>query len=250
MRLYTIQPQEVLTQLEAVAELPADATKGQFNEFSFPDGHITEGFQKQYGWLKDQMKLRIPSYQGGDMWWAWKDRPDLRRETACYERGFNGVLITLDVPEEEVLLSDFDAWGMVLNGHYVSYTEEQDARWDAYVAMTPWEEWETMEHEARMDAVISMFRAEPLPEVLEWRAHLQEIIESSWEAIFDDRWYQDAAAKDWSGEAPEFQATFELLRLENVVAVQSFTGRRKQDRFKVDSRPPAGGITLPAESQS
>lgn len=50
--------------------------------------------------------------------------PDLRAR-AHIPSGTKGVRIELDVPDDLVLLSDFETWHAVLNNHVLSYSEKE-----------------------------------------------------------------------------------------------------------------------------
>ena len=77
-----------------------------------------------YKWLADQMKIRIGVPPEGVIYpiWAWyqwegkRKRPDMRSHNVTDTPGKTIVLLTIDVPEDEVLLSDFDLWHFVLTG--------------------------------------------------------------------------------------------------------------------------------------
>ena len=72
-------------------------------------------FQKKYDWLMNQMEKRIPGYKKENgLVFLWTKKPDLRT-TGHLNKGEEGVLITVDLPESRVLLSNFIAWHCVLN---------------------------------------------------------------------------------------------------------------------------------------
>lgn len=81
-------------------------------------------FESAYKWLADQMKIRIGVPPEGVIYpiWAWyqwegkRKRPDMRSHNVTDTPGETIVLLTIDVPEDEVLLSDFDLWHFVLMG--------------------------------------------------------------------------------------------------------------------------------------
>src|SRR5207302_1501663 len=89
-----------------------------------------------YEWMRRQMKRRVPGYQGHTPWWAWfEPKPDLRRR--AFQIGFPGslqVLLTLAMPREEILLSEFVCWERVYNRSYLTLTYEDRTPW--YEAMT------------------------------------------------------------------------------------------------------------------
>lgn len=77
-----------------------------------------------YKWLADQMKIRIGEPPEGVKYpiWAWyqwegkRKRPDMRSHNKISPPGEKIVLLTIDVPDKQVLLSDFDDWHFVLSG--------------------------------------------------------------------------------------------------------------------------------------
>lgn len=85
---------------------------------------LFEEFRESYLWMADQMVKRIGMPPKGVRFpvWAWyrwegeRKRPDMRSHGRYYgEKGMPIVLLTIDVPEKYVLLSDFDYWHFVLN---------------------------------------------------------------------------------------------------------------------------------------
>ena len=83
-----------------------------------------ESFRESYEWMADQMKKRIGKPPAGVTlpvwsWYQWegkRKRPDMRSHGRWSDKGVPIVLLTVDVPDEFVLLSDFDYWHVVLNG--------------------------------------------------------------------------------------------------------------------------------------
>lgn len=78
-------------------------------------------FINAYKWMANQMSFRIPCTATFDIFpiWAWykydeKYRPDLRK-TAHLAKGDKGVLIEFEESFDNVLLSDFMNWHLVLN---------------------------------------------------------------------------------------------------------------------------------------
>jgi hypothetical protein len=152
-----------------------------------------------YEWMRQQMAHRLVGYQGHYPWWAWyRSKPDLRRHSRSMLSGIRRVRIELAVPCDEVLLSDYYAWHKVLYTSYLAATEAEAAAWDAELSEhrlgeAPW----------------------PLPEP--WRLRVTK----SWERIFDVTGL--AAGGYLSGEL--IQATFEELRLQDVIDVKHFVTR-------------------------
>jgi hypothetical protein len=76
-------------------------------------------FASAYDWMRWQMYQRVPGYSGRYPVWVWARirRYDLLSSVRHAARASSGeVLLTLRIPRERVLLTDFDAWHYVLNG--------------------------------------------------------------------------------------------------------------------------------------
>lgn len=77
--------------------------------------------------------------------WAWyqwegkRKRPDMRCHGRCSEKGIPIVLLTVDVPTEKVLLSDFDYWHMVLNDWALVFPFVPKAKYSEAVKRKSWE---------------------------------------------------------------------------------------------------------------
>lgn len=85
---------------------------------------MEQSFRPAYHWLIDQMAQRLPNYHGGYPIWMWVEKPDLRR--AGYgPRGTKCILLTLEIPVERVLISDFHAWHCVLNNWYLALRQKE-----------------------------------------------------------------------------------------------------------------------------
>ena len=76
--------------------------------------YICEDFIEPYHWMMEQMKKRLPDYQGEYPVWVWPVKPDLDQPGHLPE-GTEGVCLELELDDKNVLLSDFDAWHCVLN---------------------------------------------------------------------------------------------------------------------------------------
>ena len=150
--------------------------------------------------MRRQMQLRILGYSGRYPWWGWaRPKPDLRR-TGHLPQGTRGVRLELELADDQVLLSDFDAWHVVLNRGYLALNE---AEFDDFYR--------------RFDESVPDPHAWPLPEP--WHT----LIVSSWERIFDLE--TQAAASDWWGAVTHIQVTFECLQLRNVQHIACFVAR-------------------------
>lgn len=155
-----------------------------------------------YRWLSKQMEKRIgPAPEGVEFpIWAWhtrgwwRSKPDLRTERwNCGPGNEDYVLLTLDVPDDQVLLSDFDSWHMVLNCQPITRSEEEfDEMWE------------------ELDGMSTSEKA----------AYLSK----NWERVFNIT----PTENDWISRGSWIQATFWELRKEYIKEVKRFrTAARK-----------------------
>lgn len=114
MILWSIQPEEVFDLIQREGVYHCDIHKSRMGDFA----------DMQYSWLVSQMKKRIgPPPEGVSFpvwaWYQWrKDRkkPDLRAERWYYGyRGEKFYRLEIDIPDEQVLLSNFALWHVPLN---------------------------------------------------------------------------------------------------------------------------------------
>lgn len=57
--------------------------------------------------------------------WLWSTKPNLNDE-GHFNKGTKAVCLTVEIPDNKVLLSDFDAWHCVLNNCFCSLMDEED----------------------------------------------------------------------------------------------------------------------------
>ena len=136
MTLWTIQPEELYHSILKTGEYICDPLKINMPEFS-----------EMYDWLALQMRERIGQPPEGVTYpvWAWHtqrskyQKPDLRSER--WANGYEGdrfVCMEIEVLDEQVLLSDFDLWSLVLLDALITETEEEDHELNAiYQTLTP-----------------------------------------------------------------------------------------------------------------
>ena len=114
MILWTIQHRDAYKKMMDTGTLQAD---GQHSP-------CLDDFRESYRWMAEQMIKRIGNPPRGIVYpvWAWyqwegkRKRPDMRTHgRGCGEKGTPITLLTIDVPEKHILLSDFDYWHFVLN---------------------------------------------------------------------------------------------------------------------------------------
>lgn len=130
MQYWTIQTVEAWNQAQALGFL-----KGN------PE-YVWQEFMRSYRWMISQMKQRMPRYDGEFPVWLWTGRPDLRF-SGRLAKGQRGVLLEVRLEADDVLISDFQAWHMVLNDHFLALTEREEELYDnGALALTKEESWE------------------------------------------------------------------------------------------------------------
>jgi hypothetical protein len=193
VRIWTIQPAELYETLKAKRVLFADGRRRD------------RTWDHAYQWMVEQMRRRLPPSKARFPWWGWyrwegvrRARPDLR-SGGHLPKGQRGVRIELDMPEEKVLLSDFERWHVVLSNWYLSESEADDEQFSRE------KEQAGYKYDGR------------------WPEPLRSSVLASWERIFD----LTAGDADWFGEVSKrsVQATFWELRLKDVKDVTFFTAR-------------------------
>ena len=186
MRLWTIQPEEVYNLILEKGFYKCDGRK------------VDKFFKESYIWLSNQMKQKLKKKPNNVSFpvWAWHTRnfkrkkPDLR-SSEYGTKGEKLVCIEIEVPDDEVLLTDFDAWHFVLNKWYLN-TECWDE--ETFDADNLW--------------LDSLSNEEKTKE-----------IEKSWQGIYN----LDPKETDWCARGKWIQATFWELKKEYIKKVQFFT---------------------------
>ena len=189
MRLWTIQPVEIYEQIKR---------DGRYT-FDYEKSDNARDFAKQYKWLEHEMFARgiEKSHPDDSLVWAWyiyggrRHKPDLRH-SAYDARGTKSVCMEIEIPDSQVLLSDFGSWHYVLNNWYLG-NSENESEWEKE------QEW--------LDSLLPGER--------------QKQIESSWQKVFDIAPY----TSNWRSNGQYVQATFYNLFLDDIKKVQHFTCR-------------------------
>ena len=192
MVLWTIQPRHIWEQIQKTGVYICDPTKYSMPEFSM-----------QYDWLADRMAEKLGPPPPGVRYpvWAWyaqagkRARPDLRRERWGYGPGDEEYCcIEINLPNKQVLLSDFDAWSIILNNGLLSTSEEEDALLEShYDSLSPEQQ--------------QIFKSE------------------NWNRVFD----LTPLHNDWIVRGEWIQATFWVLKKENFRRVIFFrTAKRRR----------------------
>lgn len=184
MRLWTFRDPEEWKRAEKLGHLRADGRRV-----------MERAWRPAYRWMMRQMQKRIPGYGGRYPIWAWADRSqaDLRK-TGNVPVGCRAVLVTCEVPDERVLISDFDAWHFALNGWYLPKTDAE------------YEEWRRR-----------------WPRGSDSSADARRELERSWEVMFDPKALDEIEGMD--GDRVR-QAVLEEIRIpDEVIAVRELLPR-------------------------
>lgn len=190
MTLWTIQPEELYHSIMQTGIYICDP-----QQFGMPE------FSDKYDWLVQQMKeqIGVPPEEVIYPVWAWymqnskHQKPDLRSERWCYGSGGERfVCLEIEVPDEQVLLSDFDLWGIILNNGLISETEEDITLEKIYQSLPPDQQLE-MKYE-------------------------------NWKRVFDISLLDTT----WMRRGEWIQATFWLLTKDMIKDVRYFTAAYRQ----------------------
>ncbi|MCP1110910.1 DUF3841 domain-containing protein [Ohessyouella blattaphilus] len=194
MMLWTIQPKEVWEKgfVDGVFRCDSDHPEIGIDRY--------EQFLDAYEWIAEEMMKWIGPAPKGVKYpiWAYHTwdgkhkKPDLRqRQTAP---GTECVCLTIEIPDEQVLLSDFDLWHLVLGKHYISElpleTDEDYDKEDAWL--------ESLDTDTR-----------------------DRVTRDSWSNIFD----VVPGTKHVNSDGDYIQAVFWELRKEQVKKVQFFKSK-------------------------
>ena len=114
MRVWTIQPVSLFEALQQQRILYADFNQSQYHDF--------DDFVQAYAWIANQMSRCVrPPLAGVKVpFWAWhtvdwKHRKVDLRTTLFRNYSDPTVCLKLEIPDNQVLLSDFENWHFVLN---------------------------------------------------------------------------------------------------------------------------------------
>ena len=200
MRLWTIQGIDIYKQLQ----------RDEVAYCTEPVCADDKKFLKAYDWMAGQMRQRIDEPSIKDIkypMWAWyqyisakSNKPS--RSYLDIEEGIS-VYMEIEIPDNEVLLSDFNNWHNVLNQWPLTNWKRIEKKTDL------------LEKKAGRSLTFDDYPVE-----------IQKEIENSWEAIFDlDR--RDKEVGRTHKRNRSIQATFWMLKPENVISVEFFERKGK-----------------------
>ena len=193
MRIWTTQTRAFWEQLQAQGAISCESRYAADDEL----------FRSKYDWLSDQMRHRVgppPRPEIQYPIWGWKQvgnykkerHPSLQDGTPLVSEQ---VFLTLEIPEDKVLLSDFYLWGEAVLNNFFIPADRADSR--------------------QFDKIEGALRNAGIP-FKEWPEDIKAIVQQSWERIFDlghPNYFQSTHKRNrW------IQATFWELRKEWVVS--------------------------------
>lgn len=189
MILWTIHPLKVYELIQRTGVYRCDPAQCDMLDFS----------KEQYDWLACQMSKRLdPPECVKYPVWAWykqewkRCKPDLRRERWANGRGGeNYVCMEIDIPDNRVLLSDFDNWHLPLNNGFLSSSEEECDALEKY--------YNSLDEAAK-------------------KAYKYK----NWEQVFNITPFEN----DWERRGSWVQATFWELQKSQITAVRFFKTER------------------------
>ncbi len=190
MILWTIQEEEIYNKILSDGVYRCDPDKSWMGR----------DCSDSYMWMSEQMKKRIGEQPKGVTypvwaWYQWEDerkKPDLRKERwGNGKKGDRFACMEIDIPETEVLLSDFDLWHFVLSDFLISYSEEEDTLLE--------KKYDTLAPSKKL-----LFK------------------HKNWERVFD----LTPARNDWIEIGSSIQATFWELKKEQIKKVRFFTAAK------------------------
>ncbi|MCR4712913.1 MAG: DUF3841 domain-containing protein [Treponemataceae bacterium] len=172
MLLYTIQPVELYEKLLAEKTL--------VNTGNFFDDFTRETFVRSYDWMVCQIIARgIEKPENAKYpFWAWykysveKAKPDLRHAGHA-PRGTECVCLELVLPDNSVLLSNFDLWHFVLNNRPIFLEENWDQLCDEFDSF-PLDKQEMVKQKS-WETIFSDFDDSPIQATF-WELCIEDIV--------------------------------------------------------------------------
>ena len=195
MRLWTVQPIEVYNQVMSAGGYSVNPNHSE----SISNDDVK--FKDAYAWLHGKAAERGLVDTGRGMIWAWyrfgkegRRKPNIRTLRKMNTLGRKMCCLTLEVPDDKVLLMDSDQWNLRLNGSACLTAEE-----------------EAMDGE-ELDKKFKEYHAMP-------EADRHKYSETTWDLVFD-------TSMAWS-----IEAIFFGLDRSMVKDVQFFVGEAGTDKW-------------------
>lgn len=206
MYLWSIQEEEVWQEIQEAGTYRCDPYKSELlqpMDKALIGKKLEPQFEAAYEWLAEQMEQRIGKRPEGIRFpvWAWykyggKRKSDLRKERWVNgEGGQRLVCLELEVPDAQVLLSDYGEWHAVLGG--ICPIADNEEEWD------------------RLNAFLE--NAD--------NATAKSFLHKNWKRVFDVEPFKN----EWTTRGEDVQATFWELKREYVMKVRPFVTVSKKN---------------------
>jgi len=143
MKLVTIQPQLVYDKVMRSGFFTATPKFSSYVGTS-RDGY--DGFKDAYQWLMRQMAIKIgspPSSVRTPIWAWYRHSPITRTGPRPYKPDPTDMKLVLEVPDDELVLSNFHKWNRIINGWYIPIGATEDERTkddDRHHELSEWEQ--------------------------------------------------------------------------------------------------------------
>lgn len=211
MKIYSYQP------VSLVQKIFEDGIVYPKKNIIFPsqDFELVSFFKKSYDWMNQKLQQKTPKPPQADYpfwgYYQWngiqKVQPDLRSSEAknyCKKQPY--CLLHLEIPDNEVLLSDYDAWHFVLNCWYLTSNSMRELK----------------EQELNQQG-LSLYKQEQLSQ------DILHLIQSSWDNVFDLE--TAATLLEISTSQSTIQATFWSILKEYLQKIIVFDGKSQRQFF-------------------
>lgn len=177
MLVYTVQPKEIIDQIDNLK--PNESLLVDNSKINFKDEN---NFIIAYKYMRFEMNKKLNTNYASYPWWAFIDKPTIHEIKKGFTSCKTPYLITLDIPDEKLVLSDFQEWHSPLMNVCCFKTEEEMN-----------EKWDELEKLKTTD-IFKYF----------------EIMTDSWQQIFD---ISNTPARD-------IQATFFEIQKKKIVSIK------------------------------
>jgi len=204
MKLWTIQDQKAYKQLKKTGVLHAN------EKYLWCE----ESLKFAYDWMASELAkkdimpegVRYPIWA----WYQWEGKKKKRdlRKSGLSPRGNKSVQLEIEIPDNKVLLSDFDVFHCVLNNLYLSSSKKDDDRFRKWYRSQGinYGDWK---HDTSHNKKIQI---------------VKKAIVKSWSGVF----YLTKEDNNWlygRNSEKSIQAVFWELREDQVVWAREFTAR-------------------------
>lgn len=98
------------------------------NDLSYSELYKYPNFARAYKWMEHKMRQRLKNYDGENLLWLWTTLPEEISDFNEWDIGKTFVTLKVDIPEEDVLLSDFIAWHYILNNAPIKFYEGENIK--------------------------------------------------------------------------------------------------------------------------